>query len=109
MQRNGYFVSDESVLDISSDILEKEFSITSVYPNPFNPSVSIDYFVNVSDFVEINIINLEGKVIETIESSFKPKGAHSVMWAPGDIASGIYLLNITSSNKIATQKLMFIK
>ena len=109
MQRNGYFVSDELTLDISNNIFEKEFSITSVYPNPFNPSVSIDYYMDISDFVEISIINLEGKVIETLESSFKSKGEHSVIWAPEDTSSGIYLLSITSSNKIATQKLMFIK
>ena len=69
----------------------------------------LEEYLKGTDFVEINIINLEGKVIETIESSFKAQGEHSAIWAPSDISSGIYLLNIISSNKIATQKLMFIK
>ena len=108
MNRNGYFES-QSMLDVSDDITGKEFSITSVYPNPFNPSVSIDYFIETSDFIEINVMNLQGKIIENLESSFKSKGEHSIIWIPNNISSGVYLLNIFTSNKLATHKLMFIK
>ena len=107
MKRNGHYVEGE--LMGSHDNSQIEFSIVNAYPNPFNPSVRVDYFIDASDFVEISIISLEGKIIETIESSFKNQGMHSITWTPGNIASGVYLLNISTSSKLDTQKLMFLK
>ena len=109
MNRSVYYLSTIDALDVSDDITDKDFSITSVYPNPFNPSVSIDYFIETSDFIEINVMNLQGKIIENLESSFKTKGEYSITWSPNNISSGVYLLNISTSNKSASHKLMFIK
>tara|TARA_Y100001936_G_scaffold142008_1_gene138521 strand:- start:6132 stop:8279 length:2148 start_codon:yes stop_codon:yes gene_type:complete len=108
MKRNGYYIS-ETALEIVGDISDRTFSIISAYPNPFNPSVNIKYFMDASDIVEISVVNLEGKVIEVLESSFKGQGEHSVIWAPSNISSGVYLLNIATLNNSATHKLMFIK
>ena len=78
-------------------------------PNPFNPTVSIDYFIETSDFIKINIMSLQGKVVETLESSFQSKGEHSIIWTPNNISSGVYFLNISTSNQTASHKLIFIK
>jgi hypothetical protein len=109
MQRSGYYLSSVDALSIDDDIENYEFEILTAYPNPFNPSVNIDYVMNESQFVEINIVNLEGKIIDVLESSFKTEGIHSIVWNPINISSGVYFLNISSENKIQTQKLMFMK
>jgi len=109
MQRSGYYLSSVDALSIDDNIENYEFEILTAYPNPFNPSVNIDYVMNESQFVEINIVNLEGKIIDVLDSSFKTKGAHSIVWNPINISSGVYFLNISSGNKIQTQKLMFMK
>lgn len=109
MKRTGYYESQQILEIVDNDIVNREFSIVSAYPNPFNPSISIDYFIESSDYVEINVMNLQGKVIDNLESSFKSKGQHSIKWKPNNISSGVYLLNISTSNQIATQKLMFLK
>ena len=75
----------------------------------FNPSVTIDYIINDPSNVKINIVNLEGKVVEVLESSFKIKGTHSVVWNPTDIASGVYFVNISSEDTKDSHKLMFLK
>ena len=108
MNRNGYFKS-QSVLGTIDDSITDNFSINSVYPNPFNPSVTIEYSIDISDFVEISIIDLQGKIIEKLESSYKSKGNHSIVWSPNNISSGVYFLNIKSNNRLEHHKLMFIK
>ena len=108
MNSDGYFKS-QSVLSIIDDNFLDEFSINNVYPNPFNPSVTIDYTVDISDFVNISIIDLNGKVIEILESSYKSKGSHSINWTPSNISSGVYFLNINSNNRVKHQKLIFVK
>jgi len=109
MQRSGYYLSTVNALSVGDDIENYEFEILTAYPNPFNPSVNIDYVLNKSQFIEINIVNLEGKIIDVLESSFKMEGIHSIVWNPINISSGVYFLNISSGNKIQTQKLMFMK
>ena len=109
MKRTGYYESQQILEIVDNDIIDREFSIISAYPNPFNPSISIDYFIESSNYVEINIMNLQGKIIDNLESSFKSKGQHSIKWKPSNISSGVYLLNISTSNQTATQKIMFLK
>ena len=108
MNRDGYFKS-QSVLSVIDDNFLDEFSINNVYPNPFNPSVTIDYTVDISDFVNISVIDLNGKVIEILESAYKSKGSHSINWTPSNISSGVYFLNIKSNNRVKHQKLIFVK
>ena len=75
----------------------------------FNPSVSIDYSMDVSKFVEITIVNLEGKVLETLHSSFQNKGLHSVIWNANNVSSGVYFVNVSMAGQTQTQKLMLLK
>ena len=109
MARTGYYKSTVEALSVNDGIQDYEFAILNAYPNPFNPSVTIDYIINDPSNVEINIVNLEGKVVEVLESSFKSEGNHSVVWNPTDIASGVYFVNVSSENMKDSHKLMFLK
>ena len=55
------------------------------------------------------IVDIKGELVEVIESSFKISGQHSITWNPKNIASGVYFMNISTSSKLDTQKLMFLK
>jgi len=109
MARTGYYKSTVEALSVNDGIQDYEFAILNAYPNPFNPSVTINYIINDPSNVEINIVNLEGKVVEVLESSFKSEGNHSVVWNPTDIASGVYFVNVSSENMKDSHKLMFLK
>ena len=109
MARSGYYLSSVDALSIGDDIENYEFEILNTYPNPFNPSVSIDYSMNISNFVEITIVNLEGKIVQNLESSFKSQGLHSIIWNASNVSSGVYFVNISISGQTQTQKLMLLK
>ena len=109
MQRSGYYISTMDVLSIADTNIEQTFSILEAYPNPFNPSVTVDYVIQSADMVDIKIFDIKGNMVESIGSSFKAAGQHSVTWSPQNISSGVYFMNISIDNKVATQKLMFLK
>ena len=96
-------------LSILDDNIEQTFSILEAYPNPFNPSVTVDYVIQFANMVDIKIFDIKGNMVESIGSSFKAAGQHSVTWSPQNISSGVYFMNISIDNKVATQKLMFLK
>ena len=89
-------------------------SIKSIYPNPFNPQVTVDYNINTSEPVSIIITDLTGKHIKKINQVFKTKGMHSITWI-GDndygakVSSGLYFLSVKAGNSIKTAKILLLE
>ena len=48
---------DESNTE-NNNMMPYEFGIKSCYPNPFNPTVSIDYVIDVDSNVKLSIYNI---------------------------------------------------
>ena len=92
----------------------KSFTLLQNYPNPFNPSTTIEYQIPKAGDVEVNIYNIAGQLIRTIESSFKIAGSYKVNWNSRNdfnqnVASGIYILSVKYKNSFLTKKLILIK
>ena len=58
---------------------------------------------------KIDIYNLNGEVVETLEDSFLLSGSHSYKWEPTGLANGIYFINYLINNNIHTQKITLLK
>jgi len=86
-----------------------EVSITSTYPNPFNPSINIEYSIASVGHVNLQIIGLEGKQIETITNSIQTQGLYNVQWAPINVSSGMYLIQLKANNQIQNKKILYLK
>ncbi len=100
--------SDEKEFTISTPVSATDIenkSQASVYPNPSYGSVTIDFSINKSSDVRIDIINIDGKVIRQFNPAFYLKGKHSINWNGCDnsgrqVTSGNYFVLIqTDSDK----------
>ena len=69
--------------------------------------MTIDYAIDISDFIDISVIDLNGKVIEILESSYKSKQSFYKLDS-SNISSGVYFLNIKSNNRVKHHKLIFV-
>ena len=92
----------------------KSFTLLQNYPNPFNPSTTIEYQIPKAGDVEVNIYNIAGQLIRTIESSFKNAGSYKVVWNSRNdfnqsVASGIYIFQVIYNNSFLTKKIILIK
>ena len=97
------------VLDYFDNSIASEFEIISVYPNPFNPTTNISYYINENANVEVSLFDLTGRRVETLENSFKQAGEYTVSWDASNHSSGIYYLQISNGELVRTQKLTLIK
>jgi flagellar hook assembly protein FlgD len=85
------------------------------YPNPFNPSTHIRFFLPNDNHVELTIYNIKGQKVKTLINSKKEKGNHSVIWNGKDenqhsVSSGVYFYRLNVSGKTTmTQKCLLIK
>jgi len=86
-----------------------EFKLYHNYPNPFNPNTTISIELNIADNVSLEVFNIEGRLIENINDSWLSSGKHQFQWNGKKFSSGIYILQIQTSNQIETQKLMLLK
>jgi uncharacterized protein (DUF362 family) len=79
------------------------------YPNPFNPSTTIKYYMPEAGNVSIKIFSFIGQEIETLFDGFASKGLHELRWTPKNIASGVYIYRMQSGNFEKSRKLIYQK
>jgi len=102
---------DESCeyLSIAIEILPDKFSIQSIYPNPFNPIVTITYGIPTSQYTEGHIYNLSGELVHTLISQYQSAGNYSIEWNAFTKPSGIYIFILKSESEVQSQKLVLLK
>ena len=79
------------------------------YPNPFNPSTTISYTIANSGLVNLYVIDLTGKIVETLVNEYKSAGTHFVNFNAKNLPSGTYFYRIVSGPFTQTKKLLLIK
>jgi len=88
----------------------EKFQIKDPYPNPFNPSVNIDFYTPMNNNVSIYIYDILGKKINVIlESQYLRQGYHNFSWKPSNMTAGIYFVNYIIDNKNYSKKIAFVK
>ena len=84
----SYDYSDQLYVDVT--FIPEEFYVSHNYPNPFNPSTTIEYALPSESIVRIAVYNSIGQKIAQLNSSVQQAGAYSLVWNAESFASGIY-------------------
>ena len=94
-------------------MIPESFEITSVYPNPFNPTVNISYNLPAAEEVSIHIYNALGQEVNYSTSQLQA-GQHVFTWNGLDqhnrlVSSGIYFARITIADANQMVKLTYLR
>lgn len=95
-------------IDDNPDILPLSFSAFS-YPNPFNPSATIEYSLREEASVTLEIYDLLGRKLETLDREDQQAGTYSVVWDAKDRASGLYFYKISADESFQMGKMILLK
>ena len=87
------------------------FKLNKIYPNPFNSILIVEFTLKEYDDVSLDIIDLNGKHIDRIFSGTKPSGIYQYTWDANYFSSGIYFIQLSSTNMniIQTKKIIYLK
>ena len=85
------------------------FALSGAYPNPFNPTTTLNLDLNHDSFVNIDVYSVTGRLVASLISADMSAGYHSVNWDAGNIASGVYIVKVVAGSNIASQKVMLLK
>lgn len=97
-----------SVEKIESDI-PKSYELLSSYPNPFNSTANIRYYLPKRTKVKIEIYNLIGNKIKELFNGESEEGYHNLLWNADNVASGTYICRMTTPETAKITKLVLIK
>ena len=106
------FLVESQVLSNDESYLPSDYNISSIYPNPFNPSTNINVDLKVPANVSMSIIDLNGRLVKNLHEGYLPSGSHNLIWkADANIASGVYIvkLDILNTGTSIMKELTLIK
>lgn len=85
------------------------FHLFDNYPNPFNPSTNIKFYLNKDSKIDLSVYNLLGNKIKTLASGFYKSGTYEISFDAKDLSSGIYFYKLKTDFGHSIKKMMLIK
>jgi hypothetical protein len=85
------------------------YSLSNNYPNPFNPTTSIQYAIGSRQFVSLKVYNILGTEIETLVNEEKSAGNYELNWNAANLPSGVYFYKLQAGDFVQTKKMILLK
>ncbi|NOR75226.1 MAG: T9SS type A sorting domain-containing protein [Draconibacterium sp.] len=101
---------------VDDDVSEipKAYKLLPNYPNPFNPTTTIQYNVPQESKVTLQVFNVMGVLVNTLVDDVQSAGQNSVMWngrnnSGQKVSSGVYLYTLTAEGFLQTRTMILLK
>jgi hypothetical protein len=96
-----------SVKNISGNV--NEFILFRNYPNPFNSSTKIKFYIQKLSHVKLAVYDISGRVVAVLLNKKLFPGLYNVNWKADSFSSGIYFCILTVNNLVWTGKMCLTK
>ncbi|MCX6151231.1 MAG: carbohydrate binding domain-containing protein [Ignavibacteriales bacterium] len=93
---------------------ELSFHIDQNFPNPFNSTTTIKYFLPEESQVKIIIYDILGKKVASLFDSKQNAGVYSIVWnakndSGNDVVSGTYIIRFHAGDYSSSKKILLLK
>ena len=104
-------VVDYGMVGVNEDgeVVPAEFALRQNYPNPFNAKTTITYSLAECSDITLEVFNIMGQKIATLENGNKEAGIYTVTWDASDVSSGVYFYKLSIGNNVFTRKMSLLK
>ena len=89
--------------------LPQVFHLAQNFPNPFNPSTTIEYSIPGSGNVKLVVYNSLGEEVETLVNDFKEAGIYKIYFNAGELSSGIYFYKLETGYFYQVHKMILLR
>jgi hypothetical protein len=97
-------IQDQEIVEIPTS-----YSLSQNFPNPFNPTTTIQFSIPQAGLVNLTVYNILGEQIKTLIDEYRGIGSHTVQFDANSLSSGIYLYRMKARSFVETKKMIFIK
>ncbi|MEL1230312.1 MAG: lamin tail domain-containing protein [Candidatus Neomarinimicrobiota bacterium] len=100
----------DGTLEINQEtLIPASFVINNLYPNPFNPIITLDIDIHQSGDLRIEVYDVSGHLIEEINKGYVNTGKQSFQWSGNNSSSGMYFFKITDGYVVQIRKAVLLK
>ena len=89
--------------------IPSEFSLSPIYPNPFNSTATIHFSLPITSNVKSEVFDITGRKVTTLINGRFNAGFHQTQFDGSKLASGIYLVRMSNGHTVVQQKMVLLK
>jgi uncharacterized lipoprotein YddW (UPF0748 family) len=93
----------------NGDFMVRNYALEQNYPNPFNPSTTIRYEIAQAGNVRLEVFDLTGRRVSTLQNSMQAAGIHTATFQADNLASGIYIYQLEVNGIRLTGRMTLVK
>ncbi|MFH0882939.1 MAG: T9SS type A sorting domain-containing protein, partial [bacterium] len=95
--------------EVKAPELPTRFTITAIWPNPFNRTVMVELAMPVSTTLVLEVFDVLGRLVERRNLERRDAGVAKILWEP-DVASGMYLFRVrTATGETAVRRVVLLR
>lgn len=102
-------LSELSSLSLTNTLIPNNPGIKQCYPNPFNPSITINFELSEKNFTNISVYNLLGEKVDNLLSDSFSAGSYSIKWNAISFPTGVYFVNLATPSFSETRKIIYLR
>ena len=109
---NEHYLLNASIAAVSQQaapLHSSSMALSQNFPNPFNPTTTIQYYLPARTEVSLKIFDLLGRDVAQLANGGQAEGDHKVGWDAANYPSGVYLVRLQSGPTAITRKILLIK
>ena len=106
---SSLLVTSVNKLTGTSIEIPQVLTVNPAFPNPFNPSTKLSFGLPTDGNVEVNVFDVNGRLINSIVNGFMTAGSYEIEWNGVNQPSGMYLIKVQFGKESRTEKIMLVK
>ncbi len=91
------------------EIHPMEFRLAQNFPNPFNPSTTIEYTISSSGKVLLRVFNLLGQEVARLVDREQSPGSYAIQWSAENVPAGIYFYSLKAGSSSSTRRMVLLR
>ena len=99
-------LSESTVIDVTAPM---KFALIQNYPNPFNPSTQISFSITKEGTVSLRVYDVLGREVATLVTENRKAGQYTESFNGNQLASGVYVYVLRSSEGQLIGRMMLLK
>ncbi len=89
--------------------IPRSFALHNNFPNPFNPSTSIQVEIPRDGHVRVEVLDISGQIVDLLVDEYKVAGAHLLRWDARRKASGMYFCRALYGGKSNVRSMVLLR
>ena len=107
---DGIEVTSNISVSIEEEIIQDlNFELKQNYPNPFNPTTTIQFTLEHTTNVVLEVFDLKGSLVAVLANKTLNQGRHEYKFDASSLSSGTYYYSIKVDGMQSVKKMMLVK